>query len=58
MVQVFGQEPSEDSGGRVSTTWVIYLQVGYSFPKGEIIPNVVIRRMSENLKAGTARPAA
>ena len=58
MVQVFGQEPSEDSGGRVSTTWIIYLQVGYSSSKGEIIPNVVIRRMSENPKAGTARPVA
>ena len=58
MVQVFGQEPLEDSGGRVSTTWVIYLQVGYSFPKGEIIPDVVIRRMPETLKVGTARPAA
>ena len=58
MVQVFGQELLEDSGGRVSTTWVIYLQVGYNFPKGEIMPNVVIRRLSEILKVGTVRPAA
>ena len=47
-----------DSGGRVRNTWIIYLQVGYNFSKGEIIPDVVIRRMSVKLKVGTVRPAA
>ncbi len=44
-----------DSGERVRNTWVICLQVGDSFLKREIIPNVVILRMQGGLKAGILR---
>ena len=41
-----------ESSKRVSNTWVIYLQVGDSPPKGGVIPNVVAPRMRGCLKAG------
>ncbi len=46
---------AEESGGRVRNTWVICLQVGDNFPKGELIPNVVAPRMWGRLKVGIFR---
>ncbi len=45
----------EESGGRVSNAWVIYLRVGDNFSKGELIPYVVPQRMLGRLKVGILR---
>ncbi len=47
-----------ESGERVRNTWVIYLQVGDNFPKGELIPNMVLQRMLGTLKLGILRNLA
>ncbi len=47
-----------ESGERVRNTWVIYLQDGGNFPKGELIPNMVLQRMLGTLKLGILRNLA
>ena len=49
---------SEFSGERVSNAWAICLHVGDSLGKPGIIPNVVVGRMTDDPKPGTARPGA
>ena len=49
---------SKSSGERVSNAWAICLYVGDSLGKLEIIPNVVVGRMANDPKPGTARPGA
>ncbi len=44
-----------ESGGRVSNAWVIYPQVGDNSGKPVLIPNVVLRCISGQLKAGILR---
>ncbi len=34
---------AEDSGARVSNTWITYLYAGNNFAKAVLIPNVVIQ---------------
>ena len=48
----------KSSGERVRNTWIIYLIVWNSSPKGELIPHTVIFRMVYEPKSGTARPDA
>ncbi len=45
----------DESGGRVSNAWAIYLQVGDNLSKGGLIPNVVVEQMLDFLKVGTPR---
>ncbi len=40
------------SGVRVSNTWIIYLQVGDNFPKGELIPHNIFMGYPEEIKVG------
>ncbi len=54
-VQFFGREHAVESGRRVSNAWAIYLEVGDTPSKGELIPNVVPQRMLGRLKAGIFR---
>ncbi len=46
------------SGERVRNTWTIYLLVGNSSPKGELIPHMIDALLSVISKSGTARPDA
>ncbi len=46
---------SGESGVRVRNTWVTYPEVGDNPPKGGLIPNVVVPRMGDVLKAGILR---
>ena len=46
----------KSSGERVRNTWTIYFQMGNSSPKGELIPHVVVSRLRDIPKSGTARP--
>jgi hypothetical protein len=46
------------SGRRVRNAWTIYLQVGNSSSKDELIPHTVTSLMRGILKSGTARPDA
>ncbi len=39
----------------MSIAWAIYPQVGDSFSKGKVIPNVVVQRMLDYLKVGNLR---
>ncbi len=39
----------------MSTTWAIYLLVWNSFAKAGVIPDVVVSRMGDSLKAGILR---
>ncbi len=39
----------------MSSAWVIYPLVGYSLPKGGVIPDVVVSRMGNHLKVGILR---
>ena len=49
------RENAVDSGGRVSNAWVIYPQVGDNPAKAGLIPNVVLRCISGQLKVGILR---
>ena len=49
---------SRCSGERVSNAWAICLLVGDSSGKPELIPNVIVHRMMNDSKPGTARPGA
>ena len=40
------------SGERVRNTWVICREVGNNLPKGELIPNVIVSRHRQTIKAG------
>ncbi len=55
MLQFFGREVSDESGGRASNAWASCPQVGDNPPKGELIPDVVLSRMRERLKVGILR---
>ncbi len=46
---------SGESGERVRNAWVTYPEVGDNLPKGGLIPDVVVFRMEDNLKAGILR---
>ncbi len=49
---------SQSSGERVSNAWATCLHVGDSLGKLGIIPNVVVHRLMNDPKPGTARPGA
>ncbi len=46
---------SGESGERVRNAWVTYPEDGDNLPKGGLIPNVVVFRMEDGLKAGILR---
>jgi hypothetical protein len=48
----------QSSGERVSNAWATCLYVWDSPGKLGIIPNVVVHRLMDNPKPGTARPGA
>ena len=54
-IQVARRERGKDSGGRVSNTWVIYLQVQYNLLKSGLILDVIVPRLRYHLKTGTRK---